>query len=274
MIYAKIILIWLISISAILAFGCARADETSPEMAENMLKLRGYKYTEPEFFRAVSNEDGAAVRAFMQAGMNPNAKNEQGETALTYAIQNKDPKVIRVLLERADVNLKDEQGNSPIHLAIKKDKEDIFDLLLEKNADVNTGGKSGKTQNQTALYVAVLKGRKDLVQKLLEKGADPNIADSDGAFPLSEAVVNAGSNPQIVKLLIDKGANINAQESNKATALIYAAANKQISAQMRREIVKILLDRGADKTIKDEKGRSALDWAKQNGNEETAELLK
>lgn len=272
--YTKIILILLISISVISAFGCARADETSPDMAQNMLKLRGYSFTEPEFFRAVSNEDGAAVRAFMQAGINPNAKNEKGETALTYAIQNKDPKVIKVLLEKADVNMKDDLGNSPLHLAIKNDKEEIFDLLLEKGANVNAGGKSGNTENQTALYVAVLKGREDLVQKLLEKGADPNIADNQGGLPLSEAVARQDANPQIVKLLLEKGAKVNAQEPNKGTALIFAASNKAISSRTRQEIVKILLDHGADKSIKDDKGKTALDWAKQSGHEETAEMLK
>lgn len=252
----------------------ARSDETSPEMVQNMLKLRGFKFTEPEFFRAISLEDAAAVRAFLQGGMNPNAKNEKGETALTYAILYKDPKVTKVLLEKADPNMKDDLGNSPIHLAVSNKKDEIFDLLLEKNADVNLAGQTGKTKNQTALYAAVLKDREDLVQKLLEKGADPNIADAGGAYPLSEAVVGAGANPQVVKRLLDAGANVNAQEANKATALLYAASNKQISSQARQEIVKMLLDKGADKSIKDEKGRTALDWAKQNGNTDVAEMLK
>ena len=263
------------SIVIALTIGCgARSDETSPEMVQDMLKLRGFKFTEPEFFRAVNLEDAAAVRAFLQGGMNPNAKNEKGETALTYAIQYKDPKVIKVLIEKADLNMKDDLGNSPIHLAVTTKKDEIFDLLLEKNADVNLGGQSGKTKNQTALYSAVLKDREDFVQKLLEKGANPNIADSDGAYPLSEAVVRSGASPQIVKRLLDGGANVNAQEANKATALIYAASNKQISARTRQEIVKMLLDKGADKSIKDEKGKTALDWAKQNKNEDLLEILK
>lgn len=255
--------------------GCGpRSDETSPEMVQDMLKLRGFKFTEPEFIRAVSLEDAAAVKAFLQGGMNPNAKNENGETALTYAIQYKDPKVIKVLIEKADFNMKDDLGNSPIHLAVTTKKDEIFDLLLEKNADVNLSGQSGKTKNQTALYAAVLKDREDLVQKLLEKGANPNIADGDGAYPLSEAVVRKSANPQIVKRLLDGGANVNAQEANKATALIYAASNKQISPQTRLEIVQMLINKGADVTIKDEKGKNALDWAKQNRNDDMFEILR
>lgn len=272
--FKKFIYVFMICAAAFAAACGARSDETSPEMVQDMLKLRGYKFTEAEFFRAINLEDAQAVRAFLQGGMNPNAKNEKGETALTYAIQYKDPKVVRVLLEKADVNLQDDPGNSPIHLAIKNDKDEIFDWLLEKNADVNVGGRSGNTKNQTALYVAVLKDREDLVQKLFEKGANPNIADSGGAFPLSEATAKAYANPQIVKRLLDGGANVNAQESNKGTALIYAASNKQIAAQTRTEIVRLLLDKGADKSLKDNKGKTALDWAKESGSTEILEMLK
>ena len=272
--FKKFICIFTIFAVALTAACGARSDETSPEMVQDMLKLRGFKFTEAEFFRAVNLEDAAAVRAFLQGGMNPNAKNEKGETALTYAIQYRDPKVIKVLLEKADVNLKDDLGNSPIHLAVARKKDEIFDLLLEKNADVNIAGADGKTKNQTALYAAVLIDREDLVQRLLEKGANPNIADSDGGLVLSEAVVRPGANPQIVKRLLDGGANVNAQESNKGTALIFAASNKQISSQVRQEIIKMLLDNGADKSIKDKTGKTALDWAKQQGNTDVAEILK
>ena len=260
--------------AAAFSLSCARSDETSPEMVQDMLKLRGFKFTEAEFFRAVNLEDAQAVRAFLQGGMNPNAKNEKGETALTYAIQYKEPKVIKVLLEKADVNIKDDLGNSPIHLAVMKKKDEIFDLLLEKNVDVNVAGADGKTKNQTALYAAVMQNREDLVQKLIEKGSDPNIADADGGLVLSEAVARRNANPQIVKRLLDGGANVNAQELNQGTALIIAASNNAISSPTRQEIVKMLLDKGADKSIKDKTGKTALDWAKHQGNTDVVEMLK
>ena len=252
----------------------ARSGETTPEMAQSVLKLRGYKVTEAELFRAVRLEDATAVRGFMQAGVSPNVKNEAGETALTFAIETVDPKVTAVLLEKADVNLKDDLGNAPLHLAIEKDKDELIDLILEKNADVNVGGQSGKTKNQTPLYIAVVKGRVDLVKKLLEKGADPNLADSQGALPLTESVVRVNSNPEIVRMLIEKGANVNAQEPNKNTALIFAASNSNIHPKTRREIVELLLKNGADKSIKGDEGKTALDWAKHAGTTDVIPLLK
>lgn len=260
----------------LIIFSCgARTNETTPEMAQSILKLRGYNLTEPDFFRAMNNEDAVAVRGFLQAGMNPNAKNEKGETALTYAIHYKDPKIAKILMEKADLNLRDDIGSTPLFVAIKNEKEDLFDLLLEKGADANGSGRaSEKTENQTALYVAILQGREDLIRKLLDKNADPNIADSTGALPLSEAVIRRDSNPTVVKLLLDKGANPNAQESDKVTPLMFAAENNKINPQTRLEIVQLLLDKGADKKMKDKDGKTAVDWAKKGGNKNTVELLQ
>jgi ankyrin repeat protein len=263
------------ALAAMLAACGARSDETTPEMAENMLKLRGYKLTEEDFFRAINMEDAVAVRGFLQAGINANAKNEKGETALNYAILYKDPKIAALLMEKADLNARDDAGNMPLFVALKNEKEDLFKQLLEKGADPNSSGTaSEKTKNQTVLYVAILQGREDLIQTLLDKGADPNIPDSTGALPLSEAVLRRGANPRVVKMLLDKGADPNAQEADKVTPLMYAAENNMINPETRNEIVQMLLDKGADKTIKDKDGKTALDWAKKGGNKNTVELLQ
>ena len=268
-------LILLVSILSFAACG-ARSDETTPEMAQNMLKLRGFNFTEPEFFRAIKLNDGVAVKGFLQGGINANAKNKEGETALTYAIQYAETPLIKLIVEKADINARDGLGNSPLHLALTKKKDDIFKLLLEKNADVNVSGRANaKTNDQTVLYVAVARDDEELVRQLLERGADPNIPDSAGSLPLVEAVIDANASPNIVKMLLDKGADVNKTETeNGAHALIFAAQNAQLSSDARREIVKMLLDKGADKSIREKDGKTALDWAKEKKNAETVELLK
>jgi ankyrin repeat protein len=267
------ILIFLITFSSI---ACTRSDETTPEMAQNMLKLRGFNFTEPEFFRAIKLDDAVAVKGFVQGGINPNAKNEAGETALTFAIQHSEDNLIKVLIEKADINMRDELGNAPLHLALKKEKDDIFKLLLEKKADVNIPGRgSAKTNDQTVLYIAVARNDEELIRDLLDRGADPNKADSVGSLPLVEAVLSESLNIEIVKMLIEKGADVNKRETESdGTALIFLASNKQTSAETRQEAVKLLLEKGADKSIKTNKGKTALDWAKEVKNQDVVELLK
>lgn len=248
--------------------------EPSPEMSKNMLKLRGYKITDEDFFRAIQVGDPAVINGFLQAGINPNAKNERGLTALTYAIINTEPNTVKLLLKKADINLKDDQGNGALQLAIKKDNGRVVEMLLKNNADVNVTGRDGETTNQSPLYTALLSSDMDLFKKLLEKGADPNIADSEGAFPLSEACIRRSADIDTIKLLISKGADVNKIENNGASPLIYAAQNAGVTAETRNEIVKFLLEKGADKSFKDKTGKTALDWALELEHTDTAAFLK
>lgn len=256
---------------------CQRETENAPmtpEMAKSMIKLRGFTADDAGIFKAVKANDTAVLNAFFDAGISPNAMNEKGETLLTYAIENSEPKTIKALIEKADINQQDKNGSSPLHLALYKNKEDIFDALLAKNANVNIGGVDGKTKNQTPLYLAIIKSREDIAQKLLERGADPNIADSTGYVALGEACTGVGVNPSIVKLLLDKGANVNYQEPSGATALMYIAGNEKLDAATRTEILKMFLAKGANKNLKDKKGRTALDIAKEYKLTDAVEALK
>lgn len=62
--------------------------------------------------------------------------------------------------------------------------------------------------------------------------------------------------------------NINKQNRHRTTALIWASANNYI------EIVKLLLDKGADPNIKSKHGNTALIYAVYNNNIDMARLLK
>lgn len=273
----KLILLILCAFLLFPLSSCTRTDETSPEMARRMLKVRGFNFNEAEFFRAIRLGDARAVTAFLQGGMNPNAKNERGETALNFALENSDDKTAGVLIGRgADPNLRDARGNAPLHLALKKDKTELFELLLEKGADVNVPGRAGpKTDDQTVLYLAVARNDEELVRDLLKRGADPNRADSLGALPLVEAVLAPRLNPEIIRMLIEKGADVNKREpESDGTALIFLATNDRAASSARAEAARLLLAAGADKSVKTNKGRTALDWARQKKHRELVELLK
>jgi uncharacterized protein len=275
MIKTKISLV-ILSLSVFL-FGCNSQSSNAPmtpDMAKNMIKLRGFEADESGLIKAVRANDTAIIKAFYDAGVTPNAKDEKGETALNVAIQNSELKTIKALAEKADINLKDGSGNSPLYLAFQKKNEDAFNYLLEKGADVNASGTSGKITNQSLLYLAVTRGRDDLTAKLLEKGANPNIADSANSTPLQEICVRNDAKIESVKQLLEKGANPNTQDVSGNSALILIASNKEIAAATRVEITKLLLANKADKTLKTLKGKTALDWAKQAGNADAVSLLK
>ena len=89
----------------------ASSDQPTPDAAKRFLKLRGYDFDVPSFFKAAANGDVMAVNGFMSAGINVNAKNSDDDTALTASAARGNAKVVEALLRGgADVNLKGRSG--------------------------------------------------------------------------------------------------------------------------------------------------------------------
>ncbi|KAH7117287.1 hypothetical protein B0J13DRAFT_514240, partial [Dactylonectria estremocensis] len=115
------------------------------------------------------------------------------------------------------------------------------------------------TKYFTDLMVASYYGHHIVVKLLLEKGAEIDAKDSeyDSRTPLSWAAANGRE--AIIKLLLEKGADVESKDQWGRTPLLRAAGNGH------EAIVKLLLETGADIEFKDEDGRTPLSWAAENG---------
>jgi uncharacterized protein len=89
------------------------------------------------------------------------------------------------------------------------------------------------------------------------------------AAACSCAIATMNSTYDIMKILLEKGANVNARAHDGKTALIMAAGSPDSSAS-----VKLLLSWGADPMAKDNKGKTAMTFAKDNWDPEKVWLLK
>lgn len=108
-------------------------------------------------------------------------------------------------------------------------------------------------QGKTPLMQACINGRPDIVELLLISGADPNIRDEAGNSPLTCASSSSYGNLEIIKSLLNHGADINAKVYNGWPPLFFAFNNY--------EVVKLLLERGADANARDDDGRSMFIFA-------------
>lgn len=181
-----------------------------------------------DFFRAVKLDDIKSVRSLLQRGFDPNTVDE-------------------------------ERGETGLMIALREDANKVLELLLGmKNVDLNARARNG----DSALMIAAYKGRFDAVKALLDKGAEPN---QTGWAALHYAA--AIGNNQIVQLLLDRYAYIDAESPNQTTPIMMAARGGHILT------VKLLLDEGADLTLKNGAGMTALDFARAGGFNDIVEGL-
>ncbi|KAF3916861.1 Ankyrin-1 [Dactylellina cionopaga] len=156
------------------------------------------------------------------------------------------------------------KGLTAIHIAARWDLTWVLQNLLQRSdiSDINARDFDGKT----ALHHPARLGNEAATRVLIDNGADILVFDDYGRSPLRFAV--DGGRTNIVKLLLEKGADINAPvDYHGGTALHWAVR------MGRHKIVEILIDHGADLAIKCYDGRTALDYAKENGHDAIAALL-
>ena len=203
------------------------------------------------------------VEFLLKNGADVNIRNTEGETALYYSIkhdsfgQENAIKILNLLIKYgADVNTKNDKGTSLLDVSYRisesfdKNKE-MFKILVENGFDLESRIKADRSDyDYTPLMISVYKKDYDMVKYLLDKGANPNTANNENKTALMIAIAN--NNFDISKLLIQQGANINTQDEYSYTALMRAA---MIGSY---EMVKFLLENGADANTKDNYGNTVL----------------
>ncbi|MCD4783719.1 MAG: ankyrin repeat domain-containing protein [Candidatus Eremiobacteraeota bacterium] len=119
----------------------------------------------------------------------------------------------------------------------------------------------------TPLYVAISWGEIEMVKLLIDNGADVN-AKNKGITPLHGAAI--GGKTDSVMLLIDNGADVNAKDKKYGSTPLYDAA---INSNL--EIAKILLDNGANVNARDKDGQTLLSRVKNNtDNTDNTDVIK
>ncbi len=181
-----------------------------------------------------------------------------------------DRAAVKTLLKNSDaVNARDELGNTPLMAAAWIADAAVLEVLLKAGADVSATNKAGAN---ALLYAATVE---DKARLLVAGGASVKAQSALGNTALMLAARKVG-NSRTVKLLLERGAEVNATNIFGATALMAAAAAGDMDS------VRLLLDRGADVNAKPNMntdgfiwggGRTALMWASFLGNEPLVKLL-
>jgi ankyrin repeat protein len=167
-----------------------------------------------------------------------------------------DANKIKALLQQDSklVSDKDNNGDTPLHVAALHGQVAAVQALLDGGSDANAKNNYGPfTPGDLWDKVLASNNHQDPVGVLSVHGDDARYMQN-GYTPLHLAIFSI-KHKQIVEMLVNKGADVNAQPASGATALFFAVIRDQ------KDDVQFLLDHGANVNLPDAYGDTALDMA-------------
>jgi ankyrin repeat protein len=215
----------------------------------------------------------------------------KSEEEFFKAIKSGNKELVAELIEKNPnfVELRYDGHLSPVLLAMYYNEPDIANLLKENGTALDLfaaaavgsrnvllellvhqpdGPNAVAPDGFQPLGLAAFFGNSEAVRLLIEKGADVNTASQNEmrVTPLHSAV--AHRHLQIARLLLEHDANVNARQADDFTALHAAAQNGQL------EMVKLLLEFGAETEARTRHGETPLGLAQRFDNVDVIELLQ
>ena len=158
----------------------------------------------------------------------------------------------------------------------KKNEEKLCEYSKEGNVEevhnllscgVNPSFSRADGLGRTPLIYASIHGHEDVVKLLLNMGADPIIATPWGYTPLHYAGSCSFASIGMVKLLLEAGADPNKADGNGDTPINWATKCG------RTESVELLLEAGGEPNTANDEGETPLYWAANNGDQDLVKLL-
>ena len=193
----------------------------------------------------------------------PPKEDSEGETPRPCPSMWADPAVCQVLIDAgADIETKDDLGRSPVHLASRSGALAVVKMLVEAGAEVCARDNEG----DTCLTLASYFGHTETVRHLVSfPEVDVNHKDTDGYTAL---LLTADQNhSDVVKVLIDAGADIEAKDKEGCSPLLLASKAGAL------DTVKMLVKAGVDVSDIYHTGDTCLTVAASHGHTETVRYL-
>lgn len=214
----------------------------------------------PEFMDIINNQK-----------LNIDETDNQNMTALDYAINKNDLKIIDYLLQSGADPDRTIDGKTYIEKA-QPSQFDLVNLLIKHNASLSPSA----TNDQPMIMLAVKNLNRIVLEKLAkQEDADFDVKDDNGNTLLLSLADYFEDIPQtedsniltenfiaMAKILLDKGLDINQQNGNGETLLIKMA---KYAGNSYNEITEFLINNGAETKTKDQYGKTAEDYRKDKG---------
>lgn len=186
------------------------------------------------------------VQLILDNGGNPNAVDKDGYSPVHHAVFLKESydglNILQLLLEKGgDPNLLDEKEQcAPIHYVA----EDVSETALEQ------------------------------MKILLKNGGDANVSGKDGATPLHLTAINLGNGSKLTGMLLERGGNPNLTENVMKRTALHLAIQKNENDQKLLDVVKLLLENGANPNAGDKQGSTPVHYVVKDNRSNSLNVLK
>jgi len=212
---------------------------------------------EQQLFDAIKAGKVDEVRQLVQ--QNPSAKlarDASGASAILVAAYNMKPDVVNALLELgAPVDI--------FEASVLGKVDRIQEIVKSSPARVSEHAQDGFTPVALAAFF----GQLAAVKALIAAGADVKAAAKNALKVQALHAAVAGRNLEIVKAVLDAGADPNAQQQAGFRPIHEAGTNAN------RALADLLLKHGADPSLPSDNGKNAIDLAREKGHAEFADWL-
>ena len=236
------------------------------------------------------------VKMLVQAGARVCITNNERRTCLSLAAYFGHTETVRYLvgLKDVDVNHAENKSCTVLHCAVQEGHRSVVQVLIDAGVDIEAKNDVGRSP----LLFASSLGHLDIVKMLVEAGADVCVTDNEGdtclmlatycghtetvryLVGLKDVEVNHAENngwtalhltvelklPGVVQVLIDAGADVEAQDTDGLSPLLFASSSGHL------DIVKMLVEAGAV-CVTNNNDATCLMLASHSGHTETVRFL-
>lgn len=207
------------------------------------------------------------VELLIAKGADVNASRNQGQTPAYCAAAANQKKVVEILKKHG---AKGPEEEMKLKIHDEAQRGDVRKLMVLLGQDPKLAGARRAEDGFTPLHAAAVGGRYAASLYLIEHGADINAPDLRGAPPLFYALLH--ERPNVVRLLVEKGASIDMKAERDWQPIHIAAASGSVPP-VSKLMTYMLIAKGADINAKTKEGYTPLHSAAASGNVETIRLL-
>ncbi|MFN4151806.1 MAG: ankyrin repeat domain-containing protein [Candidatus Sericytochromatia bacterium] len=246
---------------------------------------------------AVESNDTNKTKSLLSNGISSKIKNSKGQTLLMMASQKGNQEIVKLICKNAldeiinDTNISntekildpfwlknkyqeflnytDSNKKTSLVYAIENKNNEVAEYLINMGSDINVL----TSEKDNLLLLATEKDLNvNVIKLLIEKGLDVNSISKDGNSPLCYASFNG--NKEVVKLLISKNANVNNINGFKNSPLLLASFFEKSDLKTNYdEIISILIENKADPNILNNNSDSLISLAIENSDISTLDKI-